>query len=72
MAPPANKIRRGAALPDSVIAETVTQVNNLAASLRLLTAKLDADVGVTDTNYAALITESAIATAPAQITSITG
>lgn len=43
------------------------QLNNVIASLRLLTAKLDADAGVTDTNFAALITNSGVATAPAKI-----
>lgn len=43
------------------------QLNNVIASIRLLTAKLDADAGVTDTNYGALITDSAIATAPAKV-----
>lgn len=43
------------------------QINNIVASLRLLTAKLDADAGVTDANYAALITDAAVATAPSKI-----
>ena len=58
--------------PDGLVgssnAHLITQVTNLVASLRLLTAKLDADVGVTDTNYNALITDSVIATAPAKLT----
>lgn len=47
------------------------QVNNLTASLRLLTAKLDADAGVTDEDYDELITDTAIATAPALVQVIT-
>lgn len=43
------------------------QINNLVASLRLLTAKLDLDAGVTDSNYNALITDGAIATAPIKV-----
>ena len=43
------------------------QLNNIVASLRLLTAKLDADAGVADTNYNALITDNAVATAPSKV-----
>lgn len=49
------------------VSQMKLQINNLVASLRLLTAKLDLDAGVTDTNYNALITDSAIATAPAKV-----
>lgn len=67
MAAPSDLTRRGTALPDSDLAELRTQVNNLTASLRLVTAKLDADSGVGDTNYDALITASGVTTAPARI-----
>lgn len=40
--------------------------NKLITNLRVLTAKLDADAGVTDTNYGALVTDSA-ASGPAKI-----
>lgn len=43
------------------------ELNNIIASLRLLTAKLDADAGITDTNYNALITDDAISTAPSKV-----
>lgn len=46
------------------------QLNNVIASLRLLTAKLDADAGVTDVNYSALIIDAAIATAPKKIKAV--
>lgn len=42
------------------------EFNKLVTNLRVLTAKLDADAGVTDTNYAALVTDSA-ASGPAKI-----
>ena len=37
---------------------------NLRAAFVALTAKLDADVGVTDTNYAALLNPAALFTQP--------
>jgi hypothetical protein len=67
MAPPANRTARPNALAGSLEQELRTQVNNLTASLRLITAKLDLDAGVTDANYDALVTATAIATAPAVI-----
>lgn len=42
------------------------ELNKLTTQLRVLTAKLDADAGVTDTNYAALVT-AADAASPAVI-----
>ncbi len=68
MAPPADKATRPNGLTDSSDADQRAQLNNVVTSLRLLTAKLDADAGVTDANYAALITEAAIATAPKKLT----
>jgi len=78
MADPTNITRKlvgiaGGVSPDAdIIGDIVTQLNNLSASVRLITAKLDLDAGVTDTNYAALVTDSAIATAPTVITVSTG
>lgn len=43
------------------------EFNKLVTNLRTLCTKLDADVGVTDTNYFALIADSA-ASGPAKIT----
>jgi hypothetical protein len=42
------------------------EFNKLVTNLRVLTAKLDADATVTDTNYAALVTDSA-ASGPAKV-----
>ena len=68
MAPPADVKARPNGLAGSSDAVTREELNNVVDSLRLLTAKLDADAGVTDANYAALITDAAIATAPSKIT----
>ena len=67
MANPANKNARPHSLAGSLENELRTQVNNLTDTVRALTAKLDADAGVTDANYAALLTDSGVATAPAKI-----
>lgn len=69
MAAPADKSMGsvGLGIEGSWLAEIVRQLNNVIASQRLITAKLDLDAGVTDTNYAALITDAAIATAPAKL-----
>lgn len=67
MAAPADVTPRAADL-----AALITQINNLTESFRLLTAKLDADAGVTDTDYAADITDDAIATAPEVIDTVYG
>lgn len=72
MAAPNNVNVTGTGMPGSDVAALVTQVNNLTASLRLLTAKLDADAGVTDTTYNSLITDGAIATAPALLSKTFG
>jgi hypothetical protein len=40
------------------------QLNNVITALRIVTAKLDLDAGVTDVNYTALAVDAAIATAP--------
>lgn len=66
MAIPTDVPVRPNGLPGSSDAVLIQQVANIVASLRLLTAKLDLDAGVTDTNYNALITDSAVATAPAK------
>lgn len=47
-------------------AELVAEFNKLVTQLRVLTAKLDLDAGVTDTNYAALVT-GADAASPAKV-----
>lgn len=67
MAAPADKATRPMGLKGSSNADIITQMGNIAASFRLLTAKLDADAGVTDTDYGALITDAAIATAPVKL-----
>lgn len=41
--------------------------NNLVAAIRIICAKLDADAGVTDTNYTALALDAAVATAPKKV-----
>lgn len=43
----------------SIEKETVIQLNALIAAIDVLTAKLDLDAGVTDTNYSALVTNYA-------------
>lgn len=40
----------------SIQKEVLIQLNNLITAFDVLTAKLDLDAGVTDTNYAALTT----------------
>jgi hypothetical protein len=67
MAVPADKKVLNQGSPDSEVDTLRKQLNNLVASFRLLTAKLDADAGVTDANYNALITDDAVATAPAKV-----
>lgn len=44
-----------AGLPGSSHRDLVIQHNNLVAKVEALYAKLDADAGVTDTNYGALL-----------------
>lgn len=70
MAVPTNKAPRGMEGKPSAESELYhlrTQVNNLVDSFRLLTAKMDLDAGITDSNYNALITDDAIATAPCKV-----
>lgn len=81
MAAPSNKKCKGQAITrtgstaisgtspeNSELGETRLQLNNVIASLRILAAKLDLDVGVTDTNYFALTCDSALGnTAPTQV-----
>jgi hypothetical protein len=43
------------------------QLNNVITALRIVTAKLDLDAGVTDVNYTALAMDAAIPTAPIRI-----
>lgn len=47
------------------------EFNKMVNVLRILTAKLDLDAGVTDTNFAALVT-AADAASPARITTAIG
>lgn len=64
MAPPTNlAIKHGL----SGLEQMIVEFNKVVEVLRLLTAKLDADTGVTDTNYDALLTISTVAVAPAKI-----
>ena len=48
-----------------------TEFNKMVTNMRVLTAKLDADAGVTDVNYGALVTDSA-ANGPAKVTAVLG
>jgi len=56
----------GAIRAEDVLQNLVTEHNKLVTNLRVLTAKLDADAGVTDVNYATLVTDSA-ASGPAKL-----
>lgn len=47
------------------------EFNKLVTNFRVLTAKLDADAGVTDTTYGSLVTDSA-ASGPAKIVLFNG
>lgn len=67
MANPANKTKDQHAPGSKGTDQMRAELNNVIDSLRLLTAKLDADAGVTDTTYRSLITDTGIATAPAKI-----
>lgn len=44
------------------------QVNKLVDQMRVLTLKLDADAGVTDTTYTALVTDAAGSAARVELT----
>ena len=68
MANPADVTARPAGLAGSSDAVLIAQVNKLTATVRALTAKLDADAGVTDANYAALLTDLGVTNAPSTIT----
>lgn len=57
MANPADVQTRGTGVPGSDVAQLYTTVNLLVTNLRILTAKLDLDAGVTDTDYKALVTD---------------
>jgi hypothetical protein len=67
MAVPADTSVRGTALPNSDVIALVAEHNNVVATLRLLTAKMDLDAGITDANWNALLTDSAVATAPKKV-----
>lgn len=74
MANPSDIKVRGDARSDDALGEIAAlrrEFNKLVTNLRVLTAKLDADAGVTDVNYATLVTDSA-ASGPAKITTIYG
>lgn len=47
--------------------EVRQQLNNVISALRIITAKLDLDAGVTDVNYFALSMDAAVATAPRKV-----
>lgn len=67
MATPDNVTARPNSLAGSLENELRDQVNNLTASLRLLTAKLDADGDLTATDFAEVVTDDTNASAPAII-----
>jgi hypothetical protein len=74
MAAPTNKSCRAIYGPttDSLIYQLTTQLNNTITALRIVTAKLDLDAGVTDTTYDSLSTASGVATAPCKIDLVLG
>lgn len=41
--------------PDSALKQAIEEINDMAAAINALTAKLDSDAGVTDTDYASSI-----------------
>ena len=47
--------RKATQMPGSDVAELLTRFNDLCDLVRALAAKLDADGGVTDTDYAATV-----------------
>ena len=61
MAAPADVNVRLTGANGSDLQQLVTQLNLLTVSYRVLTAKLDADAGVTDTTYGALCSDIASA-----------
>jgi hypothetical protein len=66
MVQPADVSIRGTALAYSDVAQLVTEHNKVVDVLRILTAKMDLDAGITDANYAALVT-AATGVSPARI-----
>ena len=68
MAVPADQTVRGLGRPGGQEASLRDEYNKLVTQLRVLTAKLDLDAGVTDVNYAALVT-AADAASPAKVLS---
>jgi hypothetical protein len=74
MANPTDLTVRGAARGGAFADELDTiraELNKNTTVLRILTAKLDADAGVTDTNYAALVTDASVP-GPAKINVVFG
>lgn len=71
MAAPADVSVHATGALDSDVALLITNFNKLVVNLRVLTAKLDADGGVTDTNYGALVTDSA-ASGPSKLSLLIG
>lgn len=47
------------------------EFNKLVVNLRVLTAKMDADAGITDSNYGTLVTDTA-ASGPAKVVAAVG
>lgn len=58
MAAPADKNARPLGLAGSTAEVTRVEFNTLVTQFRALCAKLDADAGVTDTNYVATISDA--------------
>lgn len=69
MAIPADLSVRPMGRPNDMIEAMRGEQVKIVAMLRVLTAKLDADAGVTDTNYAALVT-AADAASPAKVLTV--
>lgn len=67
MALPANVARDIDTPPGYGTEQIRVQLNNVVAALRIITAKLDLDAGVTDVNYTLLALDATVATAPAKI-----
>lgn len=68
MANPSDVQAHATGLHESDVIALVEQHNNLVDTVRALAAKLDADAGVSDADYAATLTDEAVATAPRKIT----
>lgn len=70
MAAPSNLTRKRIGGPresEDLLATVVEQLNNTIEALRIVTAQLDADGTVTDTDYFANSVDDAVATAPQKI-----